>query len=488
MSTKIAVFTDFHFSSVKPVLSERKGELADILLLRAVHRLNRFIKPDLVFFGGDMLDEPDPIKAPALMKQLRTILNLLEAPYIIIPGNHDPSPEIFYGVFPEPAKYTDINGIRFIAMTDKNEPGYNARRLQPQLDIMREAGDNFNGPLISLQHVPLLPPGTSCPYNYTNNLEILDIMRENNFILSISGHFHKGMNPREWNGISMATVASVSERPFPYTIIEIENNNRINFSEERLGIPERLKLSDSHIHTKLAYCNENMSIPKVSELLELFGLHRGVISEHSAHLYFNATEYGNGRYFTEGLSSFFLEDRTEEYFNLYKAEFSEKCRLGMEIDIDMSGNPVIKPETKELLSFRNGALHMMKTFQEGETSEEKITDEFMFLTESLLKSGIDSLAHPFRIFRRHGKPVPENIFGKLVKLLKKYNTAAEINFHTNEPPADFFRLCIENGVPLSFGSDSHNLYETGEFYPHLKMLESIIPEGSFDNTLMLQIP
>ena len=41
------------------------------------------------------------------------------------------------------------------------------------------------------------------------------------------------------------------------------------------------------------------------------------------------------------------------------------------------------------------------------------------------------------------------------------------------PEPDFFRLCLENGVKLAFGSDTHNLYELGEFYANLKFLKEI---------------
>jgi histidinol phosphatase-like PHP family hydrolase len=58
-------------------------------------------------------------------------------------------------------------------------------------------------------------------------------------------------------------------------------------------------------------------------------------------------------------------------------------------------------------------------------------------------------------------------------MLKKHGVAAEINYHTNEPEPEFFRLCIEQGVKIVFGSDSHNLCEIGDFYPHLRLIDRI---------------
>ncbi|HQC52161.1 MAG TPA: hypothetical protein PLE92_03450, partial [Lentisphaeria bacterium] len=46
-----------------------------------------------------------------------------------------------------------------------------------------------------------------------------------------------------------------------------------------------------------------------------------------------------------------------------------------------------------------------------------------------------------------------------------------INFHTNEPPVEFFRECLDAGVKVTLGSDAHNLYEVGDFALHLDFLK-----------------
>jgi histidinol phosphatase-like PHP family hydrolase len=55
--------------------------------------------------------------------------------------------------------------------------------------------------------------------------------------------------------------------------------------------------------------------------------------------------------------------------------------------------------------------------------------------------------------------------------LARAGVAAEINFHTNENEAGFFRACADRGVRIALGSDSHDLAEVGEFYPHLEVLK-----------------
>ena len=49
-------------------------------------------------------------------------------------------------------------------------------------------------------------------------------------------------------------------------------------------------------------------------------------------------------------------------------------------------------------------------------------------------------------------------------------TAAEINFHHNQPDVAFFAACVERGVKITFGSDAHDLYEAGLLGAHLALL------------------
>ena len=76
------------------------------------------------------------------------------------------------------------------------------------------------------------------------------------------------------------------------------------------------------------------------------------------------------------------------------------------------------------------------------------------------------------------------MYAPTVRLLREQGTAAEINFHTNEPSADFVRLCLEQGVKLTFGSDAHNLYEVGEFSPHLALLREAGFSGNPQDVLL----
>ncbi len=463
MSIRAAVISDLHLAAEQNVhIPGRRGEIADILLLRAVRRLNRFIKPDIVLITGDLINAPGSADAVKLSETLRDTLALLTMPYLVIPGNHDLKNQEFYRIFPKPEKFTDVGKVRFVAFDDAETPGYNAVRSAGDLEIMREARDGWDGFLVSVQHVPLLPPGM-LPYNYDNAAEVLAVMKECGYRASISGHYHPGFQPTVYKGTTLITVKATCETPFTYQLVEIGDDGQVEVREEALALDPGLKLIDRHVHTQLAYCSENMSIPMVNKLSRAFGLAGAVISEHSGQLYYDRENYWASKYFNQGLTSWDRPGRVAQYLELYEKYADETNMFGLEIDYDRNGIPVVEQELRDKLEFSNGAIHYL----------EDPAKDFLRMTEAILKSGVDALAHPFRIFRRAGQPAPAELFEPTVKLLKQYHTAAEINYHTNEPEPEFFRLCLEHGVKLTFGSDSHNLYEVGEFYPHLKLLEQI---------------
>ncbi len=62
--------------------------------------------------------------------------------------------------------------------------------------------------------------------------------------------------------------------------------------------------------------------------------------------------------------------------------------------------------------------------------------------------------------------------------------AAEINFRINEPPVEFINKCLELGVKFSFGSDSHNLFEIGDFAYHLSLLKEAGLNGDLSDMMV----
>lgn len=484
MKTKVAVLTDLHFFEfVNQSTSDCKGEFADILLLRAIHRFNRYIKPDLVFISDNLIKEPECKRHQQLLSKFKNIIDLLEAPVIIVSDKHNQERKSFEDIIDKQPDFVDINGIRFVPFFDQGSP-YNAFRPKDELSRMRKLGTEFDGPLVSLQHMPLFPPASAeCPYNYTNADKIIEVMRENGYLMALSGHYHHGFEQLNNNGLNYLAGGALCKIPFEYTIVEIDAGGKISCLRENLAMPSELGLVDHHVHTRMAYCNENMDIPKSIAIAKLLGLEGIVISEHSSHLYFNQESYMQRMQFSQGLPSSRKNDRTAEYFAMYATEADDICRLGMEVDYDCRGKKVIEPDIWSNLQFRNGAVHILKSIINKSQDTKLVDAEFLFLTEAITASEVDVLAHPFRVFGREGLKLPRHLFGPTIDILKRYGTAVEINYHTNEPSAEFFYMCIENGIKLSLGSDAHNLYEVGEFYPHLKFLHEIAPDYDLNDLL-----
>jgi len=252
-----------------------------------------------------------------------------------------------------------------------------------------------------------------------------------------------------------------SSSPYPYIVVD--NLVARKIKRYNLIIDKELELWDNHIHTQLAYCSENMSVEKNIKLAKLFGLKGIRITEHADHLYFNSSNYSDIECYTKGISYSFKEDYRIKEFLEYKKKFSDDfVEFGVEVGIDFNGELLIDPEDLQHFDYILGAIHVLK---------ECTANGFISTLEKLLKHDIDVLAHPFRIFKRSGVAVPNQLFKPVAKLLKEYNTAAEINFHTNEPPVDFIKECLSLGVKFCFGSDSHNLAEIGDFSYQLNLLK-----------------
>ncbi len=480
---KIAVLSDTHFRADREAsIGARRAGLADLLLLRTVHRLKRLVRPDLVLVLGDLIDEGDGPEATDLLLRLRDILELLDCPVMVLPGNHDGDPRRFARVFPPAADPTDVGGVRFVPFVDPEEPGYNARRRARDLGRLAAARHGWTGPIVAVQHVPLLPPGhPACPYNYVNAEEIIACMRENDIGLTLAGHYHPGIDLLEYDGLELVTAPALCEAPFSYLILHLDPA-QLKVTRQHLRMPPELGLVDAHVHTELAYCNENMDVPLALRLGEEFGLAGIRVTEHSGHLYFDRAGYGSCA--RDGLARARPEQRRmEHYLELLEASSCPPAWWGIEIDCCSDGAPLIDSSDLGRLPFRMGAVHQ----RPGRDPDRPglSTDDFLWALDRFLPTaGIRVLAHPFRIFRRSGLPLPSGIFPPTVKLLRQHGVAAEINFHTNDPSPEFVRLCIEAGVPLVFGSDAHNLYEVGEFMPHLDLLKQAGYDGDPSDVLL----
>lgn len=488
---RIAILSDIHYSSYEQkTCNVRETGVADILLRRAVFRLNRLIKPDLTIVAGDLVNRGEQSYGQHDMQIIAEQLKLLQSPLIVIPGNHDVAPEKFYDFFPRPERIVEFDNIRVVInYNDEERPGYNSWRAPQEVDLISKARQGFDGHIITLQHTPCFPAGTSdCPYNCVNSDEVNAIESANGVLLSISGHHHEGFKAyRAGNNVTYFAAPALCEAPFTMTFVDIDRaSGTMQWHIDNLQLDRKLGLVDTHIHTHLAYCSENLSLAKTQYLAGLFGLKSFCLAEHSGHLLCSKERYRAAQYQPTEFDA--MEYRGRQYFDETLAGGMAPGRVGLEADIRYDGSFLGHQSDLAQAGFIIGAIHEMRCLAlQEKLSPAALRDQFLWHCRKILENGCLSLAHPFRVFRRAGGPIPPGCFEPLIKMLKEHRTAVEVNFHTNEPPIEFFRLAIHEGVKLTLGSDTHNLYEIGDFALHLDFLKKCGADGNYED-ILLPIP
>lgn len=484
---KLTAIGDIHYSTGPSEIESRKAQFGLELLKRVFKRFSWKEKSDVIVIAGDILDKvlDDTEK---LLNEVKDTLNSTRIPAILVPGNHDGDYKKFsstLGKFPDP--YIVRNFIIF-PFVDIYEEGDICRRkgedIKKFISTVRRYPEKN---IIVVQHNPVYPRiENSYPYNIADAEEIHKIYRENRVLLSISGHYHPGQELTCKDGVYYLTIPALCEDPFRYVEIEIKDNKITTTTRQ---IKDPLPLSDNHCHTQFAYCAEDITIEKVLERAEILGMGYVCFTEHADQLYLTEEEYGKALSFYQPDILRRKREEGKDRMTLFRKAVnevkSEKVRIGLEVIPDKNGGISLLPEDRQWLDVVVGAIHFFPEEIMSATSTKREV-WFIDMIEILMKNNVDILAHPFRVFLRSGLKVPETLFSPVVDLLKSYNVAAELNFHTNTPEYKFFEMCLKEGIKISLGTDTHNLLEVGDFYPHIRFLGElgVLPD-KFDKILYL---
>jgi predicted phosphodiesterase len=222
---RIAVLTDIHYTGPSTPVSPCKGrasQFGDVLFERAIGRLNAKIKPDVALILGDLVDNGCVADLRIIKQRIQTI----DAPTLLIPGNHDGDIETFDQIFGSLPQSLDVRGFRIIALRDPEQPGYNAVRTEEGFAQMRAARRGHSGPIIAAQHVPLFPPGTlDLYYNYVNAPDVIACMQRANIGWAIAGHAHRSAEHIDERGTRFIAAPALCEQPFQFMEIVIEGNS-----------------------------------------------------------------------------------------------------------------------------------------------------------------------------------------------------------------------------------------------------------------------
>lgn len=232
------------------------------------------------------------------------------------------------------------------------------------------------------------------------------------------------------------------------------------------------KIVDCHCHTELAYCNSGVTAQQAVEGSRLAGLGGVCLTEHAPQLYCTPDEFWG----VEHINRCAWRDNPASRVEIFKTLVSQYSadpfvRVGFEVELDIEGNLTITDEDRRWAEVIVGAMHWLPG-EFREYSETKFIDEFMDANRKMLLGGVDILAHPFRLFPSHKRPVDKTLYPVMADMLKESNTAAEINLHhTSSPDPEFFAICIGSGVKISLGSDSHFPHQVGKLHSNLEVLQ-----------------
>ncbi|NQU40337.1 MAG: metallophosphoesterase [Lentisphaerae bacterium] len=468
----IAVISDIHFEPV-PGAGRPNSDIADILLHRAVARLNDIIRPDVTVVLGDLLNDAGTPGATSRRARLRAILDELESPVIVIPGNHDGDESAFYADFERPPAIVEVAGMRLLPFIDEDRPGYCASRRPADRDRFRLAREGFGGPIVALQHVPVFPDGAvDCPYNHLDAAEIIAAMNAADVTISLSGHYHAGFPPLRVGPTLMASVPALYCAPFSLSVVRLRDGCP-EMESHALAVDPALQLCDYHVHSEFGYCAQDTSFARGADLAGRLGLAEIGFAEHSGQLYFLPDEYWNGechRAGVDGIDPFI--SRMDDYLAAGTAVRGPGVKVGLELDFDFQGRAVLQPRDRQRADHLLGSVHRLAVLECEDPDPVEIVEAFLWMVDAIVAQGVDILAHPFRIIRREDIELNHAILDRVVTALHRTHTAAEINVHLGGPPLEFVTMCMDRGVKLALGGDAHHLLDIGNFAQHLAILEA----------------
>ncbi len=209
------------------------AEFREDILLKSINEINE-MKPDAVIVTGDLTEEGYYRE----FIQAKEYLDLIEAPMIAVPGNHDArniGDDTFEQLFENRYGVLELKeeAIKIIAL-DSSVPDQGhgkIGRLQKRFmeQEIRDANERGLFIIIALHHHIISVPHTGRERNILSDAgDILLFLIENNVNLVLSGHKHV---PHVWklNNTSFATAGTVSSMKLrgntnpSYNVIEIEN-------------------------------------------------------------------------------------------------------------------------------------------------------------------------------------------------------------------------------------------------------------------------
>lgn len=231
-----------HVAAVPPT----QGHEWDAAMYRKAVEAANHLRPDLVLFGGDMIDDPNS------EDQLDTFLSISarldpEIPMRFAPGNHDiamdtviPTPESIaaYRAIYGDDYYTFRAGpVSFVVLNTVviDHPELAPAEWAAQRDFIAEALDTDEPPIV-VGHHPFFLESLHEKDNYWNlpaerRIPLVEQMRRAGVRLSIAGHWHRN-NIATYGDLEVVTSGPVGyplgDDPSGFRQIDIAEDGRVS--------------------------------------------------------------------------------------------------------------------------------------------------------------------------------------------------------------------------------------------------------------------
>jgi len=225
----------------------RRYDLMGYLVPMALRQGLTEDRPDLVLFGGDLVDDGfAPIGRDELLQVRGLVTSQVggAVPVDWLYGNHDGPQEQFAGLF-GPLNWTrDVAGVRIVGLNSGSmEPEEEQESSRVALAHLRDALATNDGlPVVVTLHQWIWPTDVR-GYSFARAEEALELIEDDPHVVAvISAHYHSG-RVEERNGIHYCTARSLAEPPFCTSTFEVAEGALV-WTEYSLSAGERRFVAD----------------------------------------------------------------------------------------------------------------------------------------------------------------------------------------------------------------------------------------------------
>ncbi len=251
---------------------------------------------------------------------------------------------------------------------------------------------------------------------------------------------------------------------------------------------DEVQFFDCHAHSAdLSYCcDDGITIQTYADYLQKSTDCAGsVITNHGFSIYFPSKVTWAFEYMLKPQ----IWDKHREWGNeRFRRHLDQIDRFrdqgiysGVETEMMIDGRLTFDESLRDRLDIIVGGVHVVPTeMADPNLKPHEVLTAWWTYTEQLMQTGIDILAHPFRwISKQKGIRLHNDDVREMVSLAKRFGVALEINTHQIiKTDVEMVRLCAQEGVPISIGTDAHRRDEILNFGPHRKILEKsgVLPD------------